>query len=211
MNKYPIEKSSGHTPIPPSAEGPISQLAGYCQPAAAWRLLSSLPRQMRELKCYVVTPANVLIDDDGFVFHPLQNYETGSPFCPPEVVSGAKPDEQSGVWSLAATIFQLVMGRMMMNNRGGQVQRPRSKVPFMRSHDDWAPLSLLVQRCLHYQPSMRPSLADIEALARQQYDYWRQRESQPPAPKATTDATANRLPDSELWPEEMRSTRGLMA
>ena len=192
--------------MPPSAEGPVSQLAGYCQPAAAWLLLSALPEQMRRLQCYVVTPANVLIGDDAFVLWPQEGYEPQSPFCPPEVVAGAAPNEQSGVWSLAATVFQLVMGRMMMNNRGGQVQRPRSKVPFMRSHDDWAPLSQLVQRCLSYQPQLRPSLSEIETLARQQYDYWHLREMQPPARKRAAGPSNSGPADSDLWPEPMKAT-----
>ena len=76
--------------MPPSAEGPVSQLAGYCQPAAAWLLLSALPEQMRRHQCYVVTPANVLIGDDAFVLWPQEGYEPQSPFCPPEVVAGRR-------------------------------------------------------------------------------------------------------------------------
>lgn len=180
-----------------------SDFAGHCNEATAWRILKEVSQQLMERKQFIVNPFIIEIDDDGhFILSTAQTQHNG--YDAPEVVPDMPITESGAVWSLGATLFYIVMGRNVMNGRGGHYQKEASKLPYMRS--EWPEMSELVKQCLQYEPTLRPSLHDIQDNA-SKYDQRCQDEirrgpnlkSVPPAHQ-TSDVTENNL---SFWPETM--------
>ena len=181
----------------------VSELAGHCNEATAWRVLEEVSRQLMEGKQLIVNPSIITIGEDGhFAIEAAQEQQTG--FDPHDVDANSHT-EAGTVWSIGATIFYIVMGRCVMNGKGGEGQSETSKLPYMRS--EWPEMSELVQQCLQYEPANRPSLQEIhdkavQNLKRCQDDIRR-------GPKFKTAVSkSNELETTEkdfvFWPEPMQ-------
>ena len=154
----------------------------------------------------LVCPALIAIQEDGSftLTKPSESFELGG-FAAPEANQGPAT-EASSVWSLAASIFYVVMGRQVMNDKGGAAQHESSKLPFMRS--SWPLLSETVQRCLSFHPEQRPTLTEIHELASQRYNLCI--ESIKKGPKFQEKKSGNDQNESQtmrnlaFWPETMK-------
>lgn len=179
------------------------ELAGYCNELTAWRILRDVSGDLLS-QTGPVSPSLIKVNDDGFDLSREQgDVDTGS-FEAPEVSRGSR-SEASAVWSLAASVFYIVMGCEVMNGKGGKGQHATSKVPYMRS--EFAKMSDLVQRCLQYRPEVRPSMKEVNEIATEQYNICVEVISRGPKfrEKPTTVADDTTI-DKELafWQEPMR-------
>lgn len=183
-----------------------SDIAGHCNEPTAWQILMEVSEQLAERKQLVVNPFIIEIGEDGhFALLPSKTQVAG--FDAPEANSTHR-NEASVVWSLGATLFHIVMARQVMNDKGGAGQKETSKLPYMRS--EWPKMSELVQQCLRYQPSQRPTLQQIHDNATQQHNRCTEEIRRGPKFKkdvnSPIDGTINATNDMGFWPETMHET-----
>ena len=184
-----------------------SDIAGHCNEPTAWKILKEGSQQIIEHKQLIINPFFIEIKEDvHFALSPTEIHPSG--FDAPEVAT-SHHTEASVVWSLGATIFYVVMGRQVMNNKGGAGQTETSKLPYMRS--EWPELSELVQQCLRFHPSQRPSLQQILDKASEQHDRCMEEISRGPKFKKNSenaiDGTINATDEIAFWPESMHETQ----
>ncbi len=126
-------------------------------------------------------------------------------FDAPEVELSGRTLE-SGVWSLGASIFYVMMGCLMFNGQGGRRQSERSRVPYLRS--DLPELSELVQHCLNYNPLLRPTLKELQEIGTENLNRCRKLITQGPKIRNSDVRSINQQSDiSDFWPEGMIDTR----
>lgn len=184
---------------------PVSELAGHCNEATAWRILEEVSRHLMEGKQRIVNPYIIDIGENGhFALEATQEQQSG--FDPHEVEANSRT-EASTVWSLGATLFYIVMGRCVMNGKGGEGQSETSKLPFIRS--EWPEMSELVQQCLQFEPANRPTLQEIHDKALQNLKRCHNDIRRGPKIKSTS-SMPNELEtiDKDLffWPERMHKS-----
>ena len=181
-----------------------SDFAGHCNEATAWRILKEVSQQLMERKQFIVNPFIIEIDDNGhFILASAPIQHNG--FDAPEATPDSPATEAGAVWSLGATLFYIVIGRIVMNGKGGHYQKETSKLPYMRS--EWPEMSELVKQCLQYEPILRPSMQDIHNIALK-HDQRCQDEIRR-GPKFKNTPPAHQMPDAEqndltFWPEAMQ-------
>lgn len=182
------------------------ELAGHCNEMTAWRILMDVSQALESGGTAPVVPALIAIQEDGSfsLAKPSESFQMGG-FAAPEISEGPVT-EASCVWSLAASVFFVVMGRQVMNDKGGAAQRESSKLPFMRS--TWPLLSETVQRCLSFHPEQRPSLEEIHAMASQRYNLCMETIKKGPKfqeKKSGTDQNESQsMRNLTFWPETMK-------
>ena len=153
----------------------VDNAAGHFPEAMAWNLIhdigSALAYLHSESLCHGdVKPSNILRSGDRFLladFGSCFEVKTGSPandlssylFSAPERIK----TEKSDIWSLGATVFNLVMGSQVLNGLGGRSQREETEIPFMRK--SMPELSAFVVECLSFHSTSRPSAKDVQLLA----------------------------------------------
>lgn len=143
-----------------------ADIAGYCNELTAWRIIMEVSEDMMSHKANGVNPFQIVINNDNsFSVSQIIPSDDTLGFEAPE----SPRNEASGVWSLAASVFYVVMGNQVMNGEGGRGQNEKSKIPYMRS--ELSQLSELVQRCLHYNPELRPSMQEVHDIAQIQFQH----------------------------------------
>lgn len=182
----------------------IAEVAGHGNEPTAWRILRDVSADLLDQGLTPVDPYRIAIEDDG-QFHLSRTDDSHNPigFEAPECA--ANPLTESGVvWSLGATVFYVVMGRQVMNGKGGRGQQKNSKLPYLRS--EWPVLSELVQHCLRFDPTQRPTLQEMHEAAMQQCNRCSEEIRRGPkfketAPKILTDKDV----EPDFWPEAMQA------
>lgn len=183
----------------------ITELAGHCNEATAWRVLKEMSQQLIDSGQHVVDPSSIAIDDDGrFV---LDHNPVPQPGFEAPQSNATEHTEADTVWSLGATLFYIVMGRQVMNGKGGKGQTAASKLPYMRS--EWPEMSELIKQCLQYEPALRPSLHDVLEKANRQNERCLADIRRGPKFKETTspdsDTAEGHNDDLAFWPETMQT------
>lgn len=182
-----------------------TELAGHCNELTAWRILKEMSGILLTDKTATVSPAHIEIKEDGGFTLSSQTPVVMEGFEAPETFHGERT-EASVVWSLAASLFYLVMGRQVMNDKGGAAQHESSRLPYMRS--TLPQLSELIQRCLHFHPEQRPSMKEINELATQQFDVCRETVKRGPKYQEqrldTDNSDSQSSQSAEFWPEPMQ-------
>lgn len=186
-------------------EGNAEGFAGYCDELTAWQMMADVARQVMDNGHEAmadISPSRIAINGSGFVLVPLQDCHDDA-FVAPELINNRQQaTEKSAVWSLAATVFRMVMGCNIMNGRGGKAQKATSKLPFMRS--EMPEMSRLVQQCLDYDAGKRPTLAEMLAKAKENLERCKEELKNGPRMKPeTASSTSAAETDSSAWPEEM--------
>lgn len=179
-----------------------TDLAGHCNEPTAWKILKETTRQLVERGQLVVAPSLIVIGDEGN-FTLMDEATPQAGFDAPETAH-ARRTTASTAWSIGATMFYIVMGRQVMNGKGGAGQSPTSKLPYMRS--EWPQLSELVQQCLQYAPERRPALQDILDKATEQCTRCDDDVRRGPRFKAATAPHDDGQTEQDLafWPENMQ-------
>jgi len=178
------------------------ELAGHCNELTAWRILKEVSGDLLSNVTATVTPAHIEIKDNGGFALSSQGDIVMEGFVAPEAIKGERT-EASTVWSLAASLFYLVMGCQVLNGKGGAAQQESSRLPYMRS--TLPKLSELIQHCLNYHPEQRPTLQEINKLAAQQFDLCA--EAVKKGPKFKEQPLGTQHQDglaSSFWPESMQ-------
>lgn len=196
-------------------EGTAKGFAGYCDELTAWQMIVDVATQVQSPSVppggedwhapMEISPSCIAINGNVFVLVPLQDCHDDT-FVAPELIGGkTTATEKSAVWSLAATVFRMVMGCNIMNGRGGKAQKATSKLPFMRS--EMPEMSRLVQQCLDYDASKRPTLAEVLATAKNNLERCKEELKDGPRMKPETASSTSAVEaDSSAWPEEMIPT-----
>lgn len=181
-----------------------ADFAGHCNESAAWQILKEISGQLIEHKQRIVNPFLISIGDDGH-FNLMPSETQQASYDAPEIGTTTRT-ESATVWSMGAVLYFLVMGREVMNGKGGPGQSRTSKLPYMRS--EWPALSELVQRCLQYAPNSRPSLQEIHDIAAQNLERCRNDIKHGPKFKPAKQAQTNGANPTEtelaFWPETMK-------
>lgn len=87
-------------------------------------------------------------------------------YMPPERFSnGYSPNPKSDVWSLGATIYELITGDVPFGDKGGERQSETNVIPPIKAK---IPKSIksLVYSCLDVDPEKRPSAETVAEIAR---------------------------------------------
>lgn len=206
-------KDDGAFIVMPLYEGrSVDNAAGHFQEAMAWKLIydisSALAYLHAERLCHGdVKPSNILRNGVNFLladFGSCFEVKTGSPandlssylFSAPEVIK----TEKSDIWSLGATVFNLVMGSQVLNGLGGRSQREETEIPFMRK--SMPELSAFVVECLLFHPSSRPSAKEVLLLAEDNLKRLSGQDRIRPIKKAAAITIQDEF--DSFWPEIMK-------
>ena len=190
----------------------VDNAAGHFQETVAWKLIydigSALAYLHSESLCHGdVKPSNILRNGDSFLladFGSCFEVKTGSPandlssylFSAPEETK----TERSDIWSLGATVFNLVMGSQVFNGLGGRSQREETVIPFMRK--TMPELNAFVVECLSFHPSARPSAKDVLLLAENNLKRLSGQNRIRPIKKAVSISVQDEY--ESFWPEIMK-------
>lgn len=129
-----------------------------------------------------IKPANILIDiNDNYCITDFGiSVKTGNGandynddensgtiiYMPPERFrDGYSPNPKSDIWSLGATIFEILTGDVPFGNEGGAAQAKGSLIPEIRANIP-RKIKQLVYACLNANPNKRPTAEEISEIAR---------------------------------------------
>lgn len=158
-------------------------LQGYCTERMAWKFLHDVASGLELIhgEGFVhsdINPSNIFMDKDNFVIgdfdgchvmgNPVDGLEKDEKthyFNAPEWtydLSGVCPG--SDIWSLGASVYFLLMGKPLFSGERGCRQNKNTEIPAQLcgfSRD----ISLLLKRCLDFNPENRPSSENIRVEA----------------------------------------------
>ena len=144
----------------------LQDIAGYCLEEALWKMLADVSGAWMDAlgACPAVyDPSQVLVDGDDFSVQATDAVPHHEEFAAPE--GGNSQEAASLVWTLGALVCFASSGHGIFGGRGGAYQRrhPTVALPVLRR--EHSALTPLVQRCLQYHPSDRPTLQQLHELA----------------------------------------------
>lgn len=131
-------------------------LRGYCSLPLAVQYLQQVASQLVALHAQqqyhgAVDLRHVHIEDDRFIL------------SAPVSSSGTAAGD---VWQLAASTMELLLGTPLLNGRGEQAQTAHTPIPTLPQAEAER-LNLLLQQCLHHDPTKRPAADQVLQTARQ--------------------------------------------
>ena len=174
----------------------VADMIGYCLEATAWRIIRDLSIGLTEGNIGYISPHTVVMGTNEH-YQLVSATAYSEVYLPPEGCLSV----EGCIWSLAATVFKLMMGCDVMAGLGGKGQKPDSPVPFMRS--SMPELSRLVHHCLSFCPSQRPSPSDVVKVACERCAYWEKERRYGPKRKPQTASCRKQEATVSSWPEEM--------
>lgn len=186
-----------------SADG----IAGYCSEKEAWKFLHDVADSLRYLHGlgYIhgdLTSANILISKERYVICDFdrQDDRVSLAYTPPEWNNGRESlTEKSDIWSLGAAAYYLLMGACVFGGRGGKEQKKNTPVPSLRTDRFSKTLSVLIKRCLSFNPEERPGTEEIIKTAERQIAAGAVLKRKP-VKRANKEASTAK---DKFWPEEM--------
>lgn len=199
-----------------SADG----IAGYCSEHTVWKFIYDVASGIAHIhnEGYIhhdIKPSNILITDTGFAigdfggcFKPngdeinWEEDDTSHAFSAPEWSidrKGIVPE--SDIWSLGASVFQMIMGVHIFSGRGGKVQKPDTQLPSLPKDRYSKELSSLICSCLAFNPMDRPSAEEVRQVALQKL----KTDARPKRKVKSTCYPEKENRTAEYWPEEMEA------
>lgn len=185
LKPYGMVRHESHPVIRlPYCEGrSVDGVAAHLGEKMMWRLIENISSALAEIHGngfghFDVKPSNILWNGDAFL---LSDFGACAPLHEAKAEDAATDGSSfrfdapelftqrcaaSDVWSLGATVFFLYMGCHVFCGLGGRAQHSDSPVPYMRK--SLPELSMLVQRCLDFDASKRPSAKEINEIARRE-------------------------------------------
>lgn len=172
-------------------KGNIDKFRGTLSVKQAWKLLKDVAgglAYLHDMKPPLIhqdiKPANILIDDnDNFVLTDFgvsahakaqlhQNGKRGElksagtiAYMPPEKFrSDSSPIMKNDIWSLGATVYEMITNDLPFGNDGGLSQTPSTQMPDMPASIP-PTLSGTILKCLSYHPWDRPDAKEIYEIA----------------------------------------------
>lgn len=209
----PLESRQGCLVLPYFPERSADGIAGYCSEKEVWRFLRDVADSLRYLHGlgYIhgdITPANVLISKDRYVLCDFdrQDDKVSLAYTPPEWdKKSCNMTGKSDIWSLGASAFYLLMGTCVFSGRGGKEQKEKTPVPSLRTDRFSEVLSVLIKKCLSFNPEDRPEAEEIIKIAEKQLAAEAAARRRPAAKARKEEAKARDI----FWPEEMTGIENL--
>lgn len=204
--------------MPHCMERSADGIAGYCSEQTAWKFLYDVASGIAHIhdNGYIhhdIKPSNILITDTGFAigdfgacFKPgeqmlsLEEDDTSHAFSAPEWSKDKKHIvPKSDIWSLGASVFQMIMGVQIFSGRGGKAQKACTQIPALPKDRYSTSLSSLICSCLAFNPDERPSAEEITKMASQRLKASIKRERR----IKSTAILEQQCKIQDPWPEEM--------
>lgn len=154
-------------------------LKGYCSERTVLKFLTDVATGLQEIhnKGFVhsdINPQNILIDKDSFIISDFDgSFMVGFPqsdleedemsrFCnaPEWTNDRLKIDTYSDIWSLGASAYMLMMGKAVFGSEKGCRQSVSTEIPGHLSGYS-KEISLLIKRCLSFNPEERPTAGQV--------------------------------------------------
>jgi len=196
--------------LPEYVEKAADGIAGYCSEKEAWRFIRDVSEGLaylhgKGLVHHDIKPSNILIGPDGYVISDFDNEgdETSYAFTPPEWTADRKNmTSASDIWSLGASVFNLLNGSYIFSGKGGTVQKRETLIPRL-SYRYSTEMSDVIFRCLSFEPADRPSAEELLRISR---DMAGKKKVRPSGknPLACTDKYEH--VHEALWPEQMKDS-----
>ena len=185
----------------------LKDIAGYATERAVWQMMSQLAAGT-QVPLGEVTPERVEIRGDRFHIADERPSTTAyMPFAAPEAIGHqGVANEQATVWSIGAMAFYMLMGVGVFEGDGGAGQQALTPVPRVGSTHCGSALGNLIHRCLAFQPTERPTVAELRQCAESHLA------EKPLAPRRLTapSGRAYKAPLMAFWPEEIFMTIALL-
>lgn len=212
----PISINGNQMVLPFYEERCADGIAGFCSEITSWHFLHDVASGLKVMhqRGFLhndIQPSNIIISKDHFIISDLSNShklgeisETDSDvssyaFSPQEwTPKRDKLTFKSDVWSLGASVFNLITGVFIFNGKGGGAQKHDTPLPSISTKD--ATLSSLVKKCLSFEETDRPSLDEIIYIAKKSIDNYKHPSI---SKKKISSDCPNNDTDDEIWPEKM--------
>lgn len=189
--------------MPYYCDGSAEEILGKCNEQRAWRFLQDVSAGLaclhrQNIVHQDIKPANVLLDGSDFVITDfgisarmsnMLDSVNGTRFVqgtraymPPEKFNASPQlSIENDIWSLGASLYELLTGRLPFGSSGGEGQVSEHaylSFPAGISHE----LQNVVQRCLMKNPAYRPTAKELERIAANQLNPTYKPVPKPPPP-----------------------------
>lgn len=164
--------------FPEYPERAADGIAGYCSEKEVWRFV----RDVSEALMYIhskgiihkdLKPSNVIIADNSYILSDfdMEGDLTSCAFTPPEWSKECdKITSKSDIWSLGASVYNLLNGSFVFGGRGSFLQKENTKKPSLRKDKYSEHISMLVDKCLNFNPEDRPTAKQVYLIAQEMLD-----------------------------------------
>ena len=201
------------------SQGNITNLIGRFDELRAWNLLRDMASALACLHSMYppvihqdIKPANILMDGDKFMLSDfgvstqaraissptggiddtLQSVGTIAYWAPEKFSQDSKPIMANDIWSLGATIFEMLSGELPFGNDGGLMQRPDTRLPELGGFFS-DKLKNVIASCLAYKTKDRPFASDLEKIARETIEEYENNNNSGTVMQSFQDTTLNPL------------------
>jgi len=190
--------------------GSAEKLIGHCTEDVGWRYLRDVAAGLACLHSkrpaiihQDIKPANVLLSDDSFIitdfgisasvnsmFKDSNSYKAvlgTRPYMPPEkYLPNPEIYVENDIWSLGASLYELLTGDLPFGSRGGAEQLEKIESPELPATFS-NEMRYVVRKCLSYYPSHRLTAKELKSYAETQIE---KRKTPPPPPPSNPYTTS---------------------
>lgn len=146
----------------------LDHIAGYATERTVWQLIQYISDSWTGGGSVAIQPDLIEVRDEGFHAVPkVENHKTTCSFSAPErnVNDGGKVSEKADVWSVGALAFYVLLGKEIFEGKGGSTQSENTEIPRISTSHCSDIMSDLIYRCLSYEPSLRPTMSELNETA----------------------------------------------
>lgn len=203
----PIELRGDCIVFPEYPERAANGIAGYCTEKEVWHFIRDVAEGLEYIhnKGIIhgdIKPSNVLIADEGYIINDfdMEGDLTSFAFTPPEWSrNGENINAKSDIWSLGASVFNLINGTYIFNGRGAMLQKENTKIPSLRNDKYSEILSETISKCMSFNSQDRPSPKELIELSERMM-----KADDVKKPKINISKTnISTYIHDEIWPEKM--------
>lgn len=178
--------------LPYCRRGNISKMMGNMTEREAWKLIRDIASALAYLHAMNppiihqdIKPANILIGNDGYyklsdfgvstkVQSSMKSFKnddgnytsagTISYMAPEKFSHDNRPIMANDIYSLGATVFEMLAGYLPFGENGGLIQKKGAEVPVLPGNFS-SQLKKVIRECLDEEPWKRPTASKLEQIA----------------------------------------------